>query len=503
MAEKLTDGQLRERLEACAQAEHVHPRELTLRQARQQGFFVPHNRGWVELIDQLFPPEPSPFARYKGLNLDDPDVLEEYEVSKHIYSTIGECAKHIKVTISDLTWYEFRRYIKFRYGENDQGIARYAITKCGGYNVIRDAYYRPRPTKVKKERQRLTEVAQMNRKLGREDTEREFILDRVEEYCSRVFKKAFSIQVCCREVPNLDNLEFLRQLVLSDLHFGSDIRAEETGYQNFGPVEERRRFASIIRQTCEWRPEHRSKSRLKVLVLGDVVQGILHDLRDGAAYGEQINRAIDCLVQGLTYLCVHFPESEVIFTPGNHDRFTERHKKRATTQKWDSVLFVVARAVFYALKSNDATKHVKITFPLTPYATYDVFGQPVFVTHGDTTLDVGYTSSSLDVKKIESQVNRLNNRLPDQDKYRMVICGHVHLGTVMPMNNRTMLVVNPSIVPPDQYAVSIGIHESWAGQWLLESRPDRIVADFTLLEVGPSQDQDESLDQIIDGRMVF
>lgn len=483
------------KIQEIAEREHIHPREVSSHLAQRKYRYYrsgyTKRTKWEDLLDRVFPPDPSPFDRYRGLDLEE---LDDHEISEHIFSVMIECSRVIKVELTDLSWYEFRRYIKFRYGENDGGIARYAITKVGGFLAIRDAYNRPKPTKLSMERQRTQVVAKLNRKIGREDSDREFVLDRITEHCSKIFKKAFSIQVCCKNQTQNLELNRILTLVLSDLHFGSDILGEETGALSFGRVEESRRFSYICHQTANFKLEHRDRTELNILVLGDIVQGSLHDPRDGAVLAEQISRAIHVMVQGFTYLGAHFPKIKIRFSPGNHDRFTSRHKQRAVNQKWDSILWVIGMAIKYALAQF---KNIEIEMPKTPYLSFDLFGQAIMATHGDSVINTGYPSSTINTKMIESQINKLNASLPDSKQFKMVICGHVHQGLVLPMSNGTTLLINPSMVPPDQHGVSLGIWESESGQWLFESVEGHLLGDFRLIKVSSIQDKNVDLDQII------
>ncbi len=436
-----------------------------------------------------FPPEISPFKS------TDVGTMSGHELSKFIASVMEECAEVLGMPPYEMTWYEFRKYINFKYGENDRGIARYSITRAGGYNAIRDAYFPPKPTKIIVEKRRMVDVANFQRAKNKIDSDVQFTLERLEDFSKKVFKKLGIVQICCKAALPKEPAESVLNLVLSDLHIGSNIKAEETGILNFGVIEESRRLASVAKQTVEYSPERRSKTKLVVLIIGDVIQGSLHDLRDGAVMAEQMSRAIHLLIQMLMYLSAFFGEMEVRIVTGNHDRMTSRHKQRAVNQKWDSHLWVIATALKYCLEAN--CKNVKFFMDKTPYLTYENFGRKIFATHGDTVLDLGNPSKAIQTARLEAQANRFNAALPDAEEFEVFVGGHIHAGAYALLPCGAEVFTNPALVPPDDFAVSIGVREGQCGQWIFESTKASAATNFRILRVGQAQDQDASLDEIV------
>lgn len=283
-------------------------------------------------------------------------------------------------------------------------------------------------------------------------------------------------------------------LVLSDLHIGSDIDGDTTGELNFGKVEESRRLARIIRETIEYKSEHRENTRLNVLLLGDIIQNQLHDQRDGAPLAEQAARAINLLSQALAQLSANFREVRVFCNTGNHGRNTGRHHDRAVNQKWDSIETII----YYSLKQTmSSLKNITVEIPKTPYIAYEVFGKKVFATHGDTVLSPGYPGSSIKTGVIQNQINRINASLNDQNEYAVFICGHVHVASVTHLSNGAVMLTNGSLVPVDEYAVSIGMTETANGQYIFESVSGFPVGDCRYIKVSDKDDEDKSLDLII------
>lgn len=262
----------------------------------------------------------------------------------------------------------------------------------------------------------------------------------------------------------------------------------------FTKTEESRRLAAIVKETINYKIQYRKNTKLKLLLLGDIIQNSLHDPRDGAVLAEQVCRAIHLLTQAISQLSANFPVVEVECQTGNHGRNTARHHGRAVNQKWDSV----ETLIYYSLmKAASSLKNVKFNIPQTPYGSYDVFGHKILYTHGDTFLKPGYPGTSINTKSLEGQINKINASLKDHDEYKAFIVGHVHTGSVTFLNNGAAMITNGALVPPDEFAVSIGIVESQAGQMLFESVKNYPVGDIRFIRVGEKEDKNKELDRII------
>lgn len=322
------------------------------------------------------------------------------------------------------------------------------------------------------------------------------VLESIETWAESIFKGYVPpLPAECVFIRRPENYpERYVNLVLSDLHFGSDIIGKRTGGQSFGPVEESRRFTLIVKNTCEYKLDHRKESKLRVLLLGDIIQNQLHDKRDGDLLALQAARAIHLLIQGISTLANEFPEVEVHCVTGNHGRFTEVHQKRAVLHKFNSLETVI----YYAVKSACASlKNVTFHIPETPFAAIDQFGHRIFATHGDTVLTPGNPGKAIKIESLEHQINRINATLPDAQEYGVFIVGHVHIPSLTYLPNGAIMMTNGCLLPVDEFAVSIGLMEQRSGQWLFESTPEYIVGDCRLLRVPKETDTNEALDRII------
>lgn len=282
-------------------------------------------------------------------------------------------------------------------------------------------------------------------------------------------------------------------LLLSDLHFGADLNPKEVPNQ-YGVVEEARRIAAITKQCVDYKRQHREDTTLYVHLAGDIIQGTLHDQRDGDILAQQAARAMYLLSQVVGQLSANFPSVVVRCTTGNHGRRVDRHKERATLQKVDSNETMIYAAIKLATAH---LSNVKVLIPYTPYFTFQAFDKLGFVTHGDTVLMPGNTGKSINIESIRKQTNEINSKLEAKNQFSLFAVGHVHTGTMSFLPNGSVFLSNGALIPTDAYGLSIGLFSVTNGQWLWESVPGHIMGDARFLQVDESIDKDVSLDKII------
>lgn len=283
-------------------------------------------------------------------------------------------------------------------------------------------------------------------------------------------------------------------LMLSDLHFQSLLDPREVPIA-YGPNEESRRLAYVINQAAEYKTQYRSETTLYLHILGDLIQGQLHDARDGAPQAEQVCAAIWYMTQAIGYLSARFPKVTVFWVPGNHGRNTGRHPGRAIHQKWDAI----ETQIGYAVKI--ATKHLtNVDFKLfyTPYYTYEAFGEKGFMTHGDTVFEVGNAYDSISIARISGKIHQINDELRTSGRACSLFgIGHFHIGHHSELPSGESVFINGALVPADPYAMSLGRLQTRNGQWLWESVPGHLVGDTRFCSVDSNVDKDQDLNKII------
>lgn len=400
---------------------------------------------------------------------------------KNIVTAIKKAAKELGKEPYEVT--------KLDLLSNDYGVSDWDLRKVGGLALVKSAHFTipnkelPSIRNLKDDRSYITKLENM---VG-----------------SRVILEE-AIQNALLGMPKVKIAPYMHKakgrikrqlnLVLSDLHIGSDISKDETGNLDFKKIEESRRLAKIIEETLTYKVMYRNETHLNVLLLGDIIQNQLHDPRDAAPLAEQFARALHLLTQAFAQLAHAFPSVTVYCNTGNHDRTTSRHSHRAVNQKWDSLGTMLYTALKTALSN---VKNINFVIPKTPYVTYEVFGKKIFATHGDTVLKVGHPSSSIKTGSLEDQINSINSSLVDKDEYSVFVIGHVHVGSCTHLSNGAVLITNGALPPTDEFATSIGLTETASGQYLFESVEDYPVGDIRFIKVDSRTDKDASLDKLI------
>lgn len=409
-----------------------------------------------------------------------------------IAEKIAECAREQGIEVSDCCWEEFRAYASVAWGQNRLGIVRRDITRLGGFNAIRDAYFPKLPTDHAVARLRLREHANLNRRTGKDVAEQAFVLDEMRRLTSKLFKGR--VTPIKGRAPTSKKTNRAIIAVLSDLHFGSDLHAEETGFLDYGRIEEARRLAKVVKQIAEYKIEHRDSTELHLVLAGDLIHGKLHDQQDGAPRAEQKMRAIHLLSQAVAHLASKFKLVHVHCVSGNHDRDLTRHHGRATVGKWDgSGTEIYSSIRLVTEKCANVTFHI----PLKPFEVFEIFGKKYFVTHGDTVLSAGNPGKSVETGRLEAQINRWSMSVKEKDKYAVFIMGHVHTPLVHHMASGPWLVINGCLIPADNYCVSLGLPETVSDQVMFEATPGYPVGDFRFITLDKTTDEDKSLDRIV------
>lgn len=295
--------------------------------------------------------------------------------------------------------------------------------------------------------------------------------------------------------PNGKTSPRILNLMLSDLHFGAALDPNEV-LKRFDAHVEARRMAWIALQVAEYKRDHRRETELHIHLMGDVIQGSLHDARDGNPQAQQTLAAMQYLGQTVTFLAEHFPKVVIRCTPGNHGRNKARHMERAVNQKWDAIeteVYAGARAW------TNQLRNVEWHIPKTPFFTVDYWGKKAFFTHGDTVIDAGYPAKSINVKSLQAQIDHINGQVDSStSRYHVVGVGHVHTASVTHLSNGAKLITNGCLIPSDAYALSIGIFNVVCGQWGWESVPGHPVGDMRYFDIDPlTVDDNKDLEGIV------
>lgn len=281
---------------------------------------------------------------------------------------------------------------------------------------------------------------------------------------------------------------------LSDLHYGLIIDNKEVDNNSFNWLVASRRTAQVFQQIVEYKTQHRQNSDLVILLNGDILHGLLHDVVAIDPLSTQFVGAMHILTQGISYAATQYSKVEVVCTSGNHGRNPLRHPGRATSQKWDSFETMLYKAI--ELATSKVHKNVKFTIPKTIFCDVQLHGHRLFVSHGDTGFKLGNPGKSINTKGIVEQINTINAAIKTGKQYNAFFFGHLHTAMHMEVDSGVHLMMNGCLGGVDAYANSIGIYDNPAVQTIFECTPQHVVGDVRFIELKGSEN-DTALDAII------
>lgn len=295
-------------------------------------------------------------------------------------------------------------------------------------------------------------------------------------------------------------LERVVNVLLSDLHLGAWLFAENGEPTRFGPEEESRRLGKIFGEVVDYKPRYRAQSHLNLLLDGDLIEGLLlHDLRDGAPLTEQ-TAAFWFYMSRAVAECAHaYPSVDVWFQPGNHGRNKLRHPGRATSSKWDGeeTKLAIGLAAMCSNLKNVKFRGCWFDNRLAVSAVPLPGGAHLLETHGDT--EVAFADPDAGAAQNADTLNAINASRRYGVEFAVATVGHWHKARAIPLASTTILF-NGALIPPNGFARSAtkraGTLER-CGQWIFESVPGYPVGDLRFLSVGPGEDRDASLNKVI------
>jgi predicted phosphodiesterase len=281
---------------------------------------------------------------------------------------------------------------------------------------------------------------------------------------------------------------------VSDTHIGCNIHKDEQGGANeYNPTIAARRFALYFKTLAEYKVDHRDETDLVLVLNGDIFAGIIHNQESVDPMSTQFSSALRIFTQGISYLAQHFKNITVVCTSGNHDRFiTKTDKGRQMDQKWDSFTTMLYSSLQQGFRDY---KSIEFIIPESPYARLLVQGHWLFITHGDTVINLGNPSKSINVEAITNQVNNfITGSGVDID---VLMVGHVHKELFFTLNNGVSLAINGTLSGNDSFSQSIGYLVNRSCQQFFEMTPEFKMGDMRFVDL-TAADDDKSLEKIIE-----
>lgn len=360
------------------------------------------------------------------------------------------------------------------------------LTKLGGYRYILNTYFPQTPNPAF--RVSIDGIKSEQRKVMKAVGSYELFLEELE----KVMGSMQSLKVIPFKPRTRAKTSRGLALVVSDLHIGADVDPEETNHK-YGVIEEARTVAHIVRTACEYKRSYRDETEVHLFLVGDLIENNLHGPSSSALLHIQTCRAMWVLGQMVAQLASNFKAVHVYCTPGNHDRDTSIHPKRAVAQKYNAIGTTIYYGVHQRVRD---IKNVTWHQPKTPWIDTTILGHRFWASHGDTNFSIGNPGKAINTSVIETKMNRINASLRDREEYKVFISAHVHTGLFMRMNNGCNLVVNGGGVTPDSYVETLDIHESPQCQAMFEVTPGYAVGDARFIDMRGIL-TDKSLDKII------
>lgn len=414
-------------------------------------------------------------------------------VQQFLQVAIRECAENLSIPPSDVDYSQLTAYLK----EINEGMSndeKREMKVMGGFNAIKTAHY-PKTfdavTDADLKKHRIRQLAKANEAEAKDNIFNKSLAQTLDSLLSKHLSGKITPSGYAVKTSH-PNIKREVNICLSDLHFG-DFMDPAKGLMQYGQTEAARRLAKVVKQVIEYKAQYRHETSLRVHLLGDIIHGKLHDPQASDELSHQMVMAMHLLTQAIATFAKNFPTVTVHCVSGNHGRNPMRHPKHATYDKYDSYETVVYHGLKLAASN---LKNVTFDIPKSPYVTFNSFDARVFGTHGDTVFNVGRMWDMINASSLEQQINRINAAQPKQKEFKLFFVGHIHMGSLVHLQNQVKLITNGALVPSDEYSRSIGMFESTCGQTMWESTPGHVVGDYRFIEVNDA-DTDSSLDAII------
>ena len=253
-------------------------------------------------------------------------------------------------------------------------------------------------------------------------------------------------------------------LLLADLHVGQLIKEEDVlGYNKYNSKIAAERMRKVVDQVPDKPTEN-----LYIFCLGDLIQGHLAhhpQFERSMEYGivEQMVHCKDILVEAFLELSKKYKKLYVYNSVGNHSRLSHL-KTPPNIDIGDNFDWLVMDMVSQQLGRN---KKISITNSKSPYNTTKLGGNNILYTHGDRLLKSNAYNSV-------SNSFRDANAVSD-DRVDFIFCGHFHHSIQIQHGMGQFLVMCPSLVGADPYALHQLKKASLPAQTYLEINGKKIV----------------------------
>jgi len=292
------------------------------------------------------------------------------------------------------------------------------------------------------------------------------------------------------KVPTLKSFKVERTketalLLLSDLHSGEVVRADETGgfnSYNFEIMKNRLKYlAESIMDISQNKLRGYEFPKLVIGGLGDFVTGLIHGELVETAENTPIEWTSGTalvVAQFMLELAQVFPEIEFVGVVGNHGRMTKEIRYKNRYVNWDYVTYIMLSLL---LRNQ---KNIKFNLPKSFWSLKEISGKTFLFLHGDNI----HSWAGIPWYGIQRMVSRFQELFYSRKiKVDYVCLGHFHnAGTLDKIKGE--IVLNGSVIGGDEYSIGklflssdakqifAGVHErkglSWRYHLNLQDAPE-------------------------------
>ena len=240
---------------------------------------------------------------------------------------------------------------------------------------------------------------------------------------------------------------------ISDLHFGEVVQPNATyGYNKYNPEIAKNRLVKLFEEAYRFSTSQ-GCDKLHILCLGDMISGEIHDeLRETNAYtAPKCVSVLNSLLIGLILQYAKlFKTVTVSCVVGNHSRTGK--KLQAHNRCMDNYEHIIYSTIKDRCEAE--AKNITVEFDEeAPFLTTQIGNQIWMLEHGDR-----YKGSTAAAGAINTVLRQIGNDLR-RNHADVAIMGHWHTGAEGALDARedgrmTKVYINPSLVGPDNFAVT-------------------------------------------------
>lgn len=225
------------------------------------------------------------------------------------------------------------------------------------------------------------------------------------------------------ELGKSDTQQYNKELLLllSDIHAGERINAEEMGYLNEYTMKIMyKRFQYLVDHIIHKKTKYENIKKLNLALLGDLVAGNIHEELETTNEMDIMSTVINLgtmLTQGIMELATVFEEIEIFGIPGNHGRLKPKPHFKRKYVSWD---WFIGKMLEMAFKNQT---RIKCNFPKSIFIVKNILGANHLFLHGDNIR----AHSGIPLYGVMRTASQLSDVLSSKNMiFKNIYLGHFH-----------------------------------------------------------------------------